>query len=159
MKEMLALLKQNARETPENLAKLLGISPDEVRATIEELEKKGIIRAYQAVVNEDKLKTELVTTVIEVKVTPESDGGFDRIAQRISSFPEVDSAYLMSGTYDLLLFIKGQTMHEAAGFVSEKLATMPGVTSTVTHFKLKTYKQNGVLMQTGEDHERLKVSP
>jgi DNA-binding Lrp family transcriptional regulator len=159
MNELLELLKQNALEAPENLAKMLGISVDEVKKQIAEYEKEGVIRAYQAIVNEEKLDASLVTTVIEVKITPESDGGFDRIAERISRFPEVESAYLMSGTFDLLLFIKGRTMHEAAGFVSEKLATMPGVTSTATHFMMKTYKQNGILMHMGEDDERLKVSP
>ncbi|MBN2703640.1 MAG: Lrp/AsnC family transcriptional regulator [Pontiellaceae bacterium] len=159
MNELLKLLKQNALESPENMAKILGISVDEVKQKIAEYEKEGVIRAYQAVVNEEMLDTSLVTTVIEVKVTPESEGGFDRIATRISKFPEVESVFLMSGTFDLLLFIKGRTMHEAAGFVSEKLATMPGVTSTATHFMMKTYKQNGILMQTRDDNERLKVSP
>ncbi len=159
MNELLELLKQNALESPENLAKMLGTSAEEVKTRIAEYEKTGVIRAYQAVVNEEKLDASLVTTVIEVKVTPESEGGFNRIAERISRFPEVDSLFLMSGGFDLLLFIKGRTMHEAAGFVSEKLATMPGVTSTSTHFMMKTYKKNGILMQQGEDNERLKVSP
>jgi len=159
MNELLNLLKQNALESPENLAKMLGVSVDEVKAQIAEYEKSGVIRAYQAVVNEEKLNASLVTTVIEVKITPESEGGFNRIAERISRFPEVDSVFLMSGGFDLLLFIKGRTMHDAAGFVSEKLATMPGVTSTSTHFMMKTYKQNGILMHTGEDDERLKISP
>jgi DNA-binding Lrp family transcriptional regulator len=159
MNELLNLLKQNALESPENLAKMLGVSVDDVKKQIAEYEKEGVIRAYQAIVNEEKLDASLVTTVIEVKVTPESEGGFDRIADRISRFPEVESVYLMSGTFDLLLFIKGRTMHEAAGFVSEKLATMKGVTSTATHFMMKTYKQNGIVMHTGEDDERLKVSP
>ena len=159
MNELLNLLKQNALESPENLAKMLGLTVDEVKAQIADYEKQGVIRAYQAVVNEERLDASLVTTVIEVKVTPESEGGFDRIADRISRFPEVESVFLMSGTFDLLLFIKGRTMHEAAGFVSEKLATMPGVTSTATHFMMKTYKQNGIVMHTGDDDERLKVSP
>jgi len=159
MNELLNLLKQNALETPENLAKMLGISVDEVKEKIAGYEKSGVIRAYRAVIDEDKLDEGLVTTVIEVKITPESEGGFDRIAGLICEFPEVESAHLMSGTFDLLLFIKGRTMREAAGFVSEKLATMPGVTSTATHFMLKTYKQSGFVMQAGEDHERLKISP
>lgn len=159
MNELLNLLKQNALETPENLAKMLGISAEEVKAQVAEYESQGIIRAYQAVINEQELDASIVTTVIEVKVTPESDGGFDRVAERISRFPEVESVFLMSGTFDLLLFIKGRTMYDAAGFVSEKLAMIPGVTSTATHFMMKTYKQNGVLMTTGEDDERLKVSP
>jgi DNA-binding Lrp family transcriptional regulator len=159
MNELLNLLQQNALEPPENLAKMLGISIEEVKQQIVDFEKAGIIRAYQAIVNEEKLDTLPVTTVIEVKITPESEGGFDRIADRISRFPEVESVYLMSGTFDLLLFVKGRTMHEAAGFVSEKLATLAGVTSISSHFMMKAYKKNGILMQTGEDHERLKVSP
>ncbi|MEI6892051.1 MAG: Lrp/AsnC family transcriptional regulator [Pontiella sp.] len=159
MNELLNLLKQNALETPENMAKMLGITADEVREQIATFEKEGVIRAYQAVVNEEKLDSSLVTTVIEVKVTPESEGGFNRIANRISRFPEVDSVFLMSGGFDLLLFIKGRTMDESFRFVSEKLSIMQGVTSTATHFMMKTYKQNGIIMHTGEDDERLKVSP
>ena len=159
MSKLLDLLRKNGRETPENLSKILGVSIDTINEEIKQLEEKGIIRAYQVVVNEEKLDESLVTTVIEVKVTPESEGGFDRIAQRISRFSEVESLFLMSGTFDLLVFIKGRTMHEAAKFVSEKLATMAGVTSTATHFMMKTYKLNGVEMQPGEDDERLKISP
>tara|TARA_B100000927_G_scaffold270215_1_gene246178 strand:+ start:345 stop:824 length:480 start_codon:yes stop_codon:yes gene_type:complete len=157
--ELLEILRINGRESSENLAKMLGISEEEVISQLESLESDGIIRAFQAVVNEEKLDHSIVTTVIEVKVTPESDGGFDRIAQRISNYSEVESLFLMSGTFDLLVFIKGKTMHEAAQFVSEKLATMNGVTSTATHFMMKTYKLNGIAMQSGEDHERLQISP
>jgi DNA-binding Lrp family transcriptional regulator len=157
MNELLNLLKHNALESPENLAKMLGTTTEDVKQQIADYEKNGIIRAYQAVVNEDKL--DWVTTVIEVKITPESEGGFDRIADRISQFPEVDSVFLMSGGFDLLLFIKGRTMHDAFRFVSEKLSTMSGVTSTATHFMMKAYKQNGIIMNTGDNDERLKVSP
>ena len=159
MSELLEILRRNGRESSENLAKMLGISEEEVISQLESLESDGIIRAFQAVVNEEKLDHSIVTTVIEVKVTPESDGGFDRIAQRISNYSEVESLFLMSGTFDLLVFIKGKTMHEAAQFVSEKLATMNGVTSTATHFMMKTYKLNGIAMQSGEDDERLQISP
>ena len=159
MSELLEILRINGRESFENLAKMLDISEEEVISQLESLESDGIIRAFQAVVNEEKLDHSIVTTVIEVKVTPESDGGFDRIAQRISNYSEVESLFLMSGTFDLLVFIKGKTMHEAAQFVSEKLATMNGVTSTATHFMMKTYKLNGIAMQSGEDDERLQISP
>ena len=159
MSELLSLLKKNSRETPENLAKMMNVTVGEVEKQINELEKNGIIRAYQVIINEDKIDDSLVTTVIEVKVIPESEGGFDRIANRISQFTEVESLFLMSGTFDLLVFIKGKTMHEAARFVSEKLATLAGVTSTATHFMMKTYKLNGIEMQSGEDDERLKISP
>lgn len=159
MDELLKLLKKNALETPENLAKMLNLSPAEVRAKIEDYELRGIIRGYQAVVNEDQLSHSRVTAVIEVKVTPEREGGFNYVAERISKFNEVQSLYLMSGTFDLLLFVSGKDLKEVAFFVSDKLATIKGVISTATHFMLKTYKANGVLMETHEGHERLKVTP
>jgi len=159
MDELLKLLKKNALETPENLARMLGVSTAEVTEQIAEYEKKGIIRGYKALVNEDELDLNRVTAVIEVKITPEREGGFNRIAERISRFPEVESLYLMSGTYDLLIFIRGENLHEVASFVSEKLSTMEGVNSTATHFMLKTYKRDGVLMHSEDHYERLKISP
>lgn len=159
MDELLMLLKRNALETPENLAKMLDLTPDEVRRRIAEYEKAGIIRGYQAVVNEDQIPVNKVTAVIEVKVTPEREGGFNAVAERISKFPEVESVYLMSGAFDLLLFVTGKDLKDVAFFVSEKLATIRGVISTATHFMLKTYKANGVLMTPSEGAERLKVSP
>tara|TARA_B100000927_G_scaffold144338_1_gene116489 strand:+ start:1002 stop:1481 length:480 start_codon:yes stop_codon:yes gene_type:complete len=159
MNELINLLRKNGNETPENIAKILNISLQDVKKQINDLEKKGIIRAYQAIINEEMLDESLVTTVIEVKVIPEHEGGFDKIAQRISKFSEVESLFLMSGTFDLLVFIKGKTMHEAAKFVSEKLATMAGVTSTATHFMMKTYKLNGIEMYSEDKDERLKISP
>lgn len=159
MDELLKLLKKNALETPENLAKMLNLSPDEVRAKIADYENSGIIRGYQAVVNEDQLTHNRVTAVIEVKVAPEREGGFNAVAERISRFPEVQSLYLMSGAFDLLLFVSGRDLKEVAFFVSDKLAVIKGVISTATHFMLKTYKVHGVLMEAQEGHERLKVSP
>lgn len=159
MDELLKLLKRNALETPENLGKMLNLSEAEVRRKIADYEAKGIIRGYQAVVNEDQLSISKVTAVIEVKVTPEREGGFNAVADRISKFPEVQSLYLMSGTFDLLIFISGRDLKEVAFFVSDKLATIKGVISTATHFMLKTYKSSGVLMEGLEGHERLKVSP
>jgi len=159
MDELLELLKKNALEKPETLGKMLGISPEEVRRRIAEYEQRGVIRGYQAVINEDQLGLDRVNAVIEVKVTPERRGGFDRVARRVCRFPEVQAAYLMSGGYDLLLFVSGKSLREVANFVSEKLATMEGVISTATHFVLKTYKQYGVLMEKEDEYERLKVSP
>jgi DNA-binding Lrp family transcriptional regulator len=159
MDELLHLLKSNALETPENLAKMLGRTPAQVRKQIADCEKRGIIRGYRAVVNEDALDSRTVTAVIEVKVTPEREGGFDAVARRISKFPEVTSVYLMSGTFDLLLFVEGPDLKAVAFFVSEKLATIKGVISTSTHFMLKTYKDHGVVMTAPEENERLKVSP
>ena len=159
MDELLKILQANATESRENIAKMLNVSVAEVDKRIAKYEKSGVIRGYQAVLNEDKLDLDTVTAVIEVKVAPQREGGFNTIAERISKFPEVRSAYLMSGTYDLLLFIDGRNLREVAAFVSERLSPLEGVLSTSTHFMLKTYKRLGVLMESGHAEERLSVAP
>ncbi|MCX6912261.1 MAG: Lrp/AsnC family transcriptional regulator [Verrucomicrobia bacterium] len=159
MDELLKLIQSNALESHENLARMLGLAPDEVSRRIADYEKRGVIRGYQAILNEDQLDLGKVTAVIEVKVTPQREGGFDTIAERISRFPEVRSAHLMSGTYDLLLFVEGRTLRDVAAFVSERLSTLEGVLSTSTHFMLKTYKRFGVLMHQTTTDERLTVTP
>ncbi|HWH67792.1 MAG TPA: Lrp/AsnC family transcriptional regulator [Candidatus Sulfotelmatobacter sp.] len=159
MDELLKILQTNALESREDMARMLGISVAEVNARIADYEKRGVIRGYQAILNEDRLDLDKVTAVIEVKVSPQREGGFDTIAHRISRFPEVRSAYLMSGTYDLLLFVEGRSLREVAGFVSERLSTLEGVLSVSTHFMLKTYKRFGVLMHQESSDERLSVSP
>lgn len=159
MDELLKLLQGNALETRENLAKQLSLPVAEVAKRIGDYEKTGVIRGYQAVLNEDKLDLDTVTAVIEVKVTPQREGGFNNIAERISKFPEVRSAYLMSGTYDLLLFVEGKNLRQVASFVSEKLSPLEGVLSTSTHFMLKTYKRLGVLMHQDSSDERLSITP
>lgn len=159
MDELLKILTRNALEKPEDIARMLGISVEEVRQKIRDYEARGIIRGYQAIVNEDELELERVKAVIEVKVTPEREGGFDRVARRIAQFPEVQSLYLMSGSYDLLILLSGTDLKQVALFVSEKLATIQGVLSTSTHFLLKTYKHHGVVMDGGREDERLQVTP
>src|SRR5690349_23072100 len=159
MDELLKILEGNALESRATIAKMLNLPTAEVDKRIADYEKSGVIRGYQAILNEDKLDLDKVTAVIEVKVTPQREGGFDTIAQRISRFAEVRSAYLMSGTYDLLLFVEGRTLREVAAFVSERLSPLEGVLSTSTHFMLKTYKRFGVLMQKESSDERLSVSP
>lgn len=159
MDELLKLLRHNALESPGNLARMLNLTEESVKARIAEYERTGIIRGYQAIVNTDQLEVSLVRAVIEVKVTPEREGGFNRIAERVSKFSEVESVYLMSGTYDLLAVVAGRDLKEVAFFVSEKLATIEGIVSTATHFMLKTYKNNGIIMEVEKPHERLKVSP
>lgn len=160
MDDLLLLLKENARETPENLAKMLGIPEDEVRSRIATYEEQGILRGYQALINEDQLNLSTVRAVIEVKITPERDAGFNHVAQRIAKFDEVESVHLMSGGYDLLVFVKGERLQEVAFFVNDRLATLQGVLSTSTHFVLKKYKDHGVLMeQPANTDERLKVTP
>ena len=159
MDELLQILQTNALESREGIGRMLGVAAAEVEARIREYEKSGVIRGYQAILDEDQLGLDKVTAVIEVKVTPQREGGFDTIANRVSRFPEVRSAYLMSGTYDLLLFVEGRTLREVAAFVSERLSPLEGVLSTSTHFMLKTYKRFGVLMHQESTDERLSVSP
>lgn len=159
VESLLDILRSNAKESPENMARLLGVEVAEVEATIARLEEEGVIRGWQAIINEDLVPHDSVTAVIEVRVTPERDGGFNRIAEEVSRFEETEAVYLMSGAYDLLLFVSGKTLLSVARFVSEKLSTIRGIVSTATHFRLKTYKQNNVLMAKPQDDSRLVVSP
>jgi DNA-binding Lrp family transcriptional regulator len=159
MDPLLKLLEEHALRSPEELAKMLDTKPADVKRRIKQYEDDKVILGYKAVINDDKVDTDLVKAVIEVKIQPEREGGFDRIAQRIGKFDDVTSLFLMSGGYDLLIFVEGRSLREVAQFVAEKLATLPGVTSTATHFMLRTYKEQGVLMQEGEEQERLKISP
>ncbi|MFO7937130.1 MAG: Lrp/AsnC family transcriptional regulator [Kiritimatiellia bacterium] len=159
MDPLLDLLTDNARESSDILAKELGSTAEDVEKRIKELQSRGIIRAFKAIINEDKLDTDDVRAVIELRVRPQHDGGFDSIARRIGQFSEVESIFLMSGGYDLLLFVKGSSLQEVAGFVSARLANIDGVLSTATHFMLKTYKDQGVLMERENNDERLKVCP
>ncbi len=138
---------------------MLDLSVEQVQAEIARLEKDGIILGYQAIVNHNKWDTDSVTAVIEVKITPERDGGFDRIAARIAKFEEVQTCYLMSGGYDLLIVLEARNLRAVAAFVAEKLSTVEAVQSTATHFRLKTYKENGAFHQVELTPERLAVTP
>lgn len=159
MDDLLKLLKQNGRESIANLAAMLETDESVIEAKIAEYQNKGIIRGFQAVINEDLLDIEYVRAAIEVRITPDRGRGYDNIATRISKFPEVESVALMSGGYDLLVIVKDQHLKAVAGFVNERLATIEGVLSTATHFTLKSYKDQGVLMNEESDHERLQVAP
>ena len=159
MDELLRHLKENAQETTENLAKLLNTTAEDIRKRVSAYEDQGVIRGYKAILNEDLLDLATVRAVIEVKITPEREGGFNTVANRIAQFEEVESVHLMSGAYDLLVFVKGEKLQEVAYFVNDRLATIQGVLSTSTHFVLKKYKDNGVLMEQKEPTERLQVSP
>ena len=159
MNTLLNLLEEDALASPETLAAQLNLSPEEVRRQIQQLQKDRVILAYKAIVDDERAGRTLVKAVIEVRVTPEREGGFDRLAQRIAQYREVQSCFLMSGGFDLLIFIEGNTLQEVAGFVSEKLSTLPGVISTATHFNLKTYKVQGVMRTAVAPEERLAVSP
>jgi DNA-binding Lrp family transcriptional regulator len=159
MDPLLKLLEEHALRTPGDLAKMLDLPVAEVERRIKQYEDDKIILGYKAVIDDDKVDTDLVKAVIEVRIQPEREGGFDRLAKRIAKFDEVTSLFLMSGGYDLLIFVEGRSLREVAQFVAEKLATLPGVNSTGTHFMLRTYKEQGVLMEGGEEFEQLKVSP
>ena len=159
MDPLLKLLKRDAHTAPEDLARELNLSAPEVNARIARYEEEGVILGYQAILNTDKTGDDLVTAVIEVKITPERGGGFDRLAERIAKHTEVRSCYLMSGGYDLLVVVEGDNLREVARFVAEKLATIQGVISTATHFMLKVYKEHGVLVSEESNEERLAVSP
>lgn len=159
MDPLLKLLRTNASLKPADLAAMLGVTEDEVRSKIKRYEDDQIILAYRAVLNEEPLGLNTVRAVIEVKITPERGGGFDRLAERIAKYTEVHSCHLMSGGYDLLVVVEGGNLREVASFVSEKLATIQGVLSTATHFMLKPYKEQGVLMKRELDEERLAVTP
>ena len=159
MDPLLDLLKKNARESDATLAKQLNTTEQDVRARIAAFEQEGVIRGFQAVLNTDRLETTDVRAVIELRIRPERESGFDRLAMRISQFPQVESMYLMSGGYDLLLFVKGKSLQEVANFVSMRLAPLDGVLSTATHFMLKTYKDQGVLMENEPHDDRLQICP
>jgi DNA-binding Lrp family transcriptional regulator len=159
MDALLKLLRDNAALKPSQLASMLNLTEAEVSAKVKAYEKEGVILGYRTVLNEEKLGVDVVRAVIEVKITPERGGGFDRLAERIAKYDEVHSCYLMSGGYDLLVIVQGNTLREVATFVSEKLATLQGVLSTATHFMLKPYKEQGVLMVPPPSEERLPVTP
>ena len=159
MREILELLEGNDRLTAAEIAAMLGITEAEAKAKIASLEHDKIILNYRAMINWEKAGVEKVAAVIEVRVTPQRDVGFDEIAERIYRFPEVKSVFLMSGAYDLQVLVEGTTMKEVAQFVSQKLATIDNVLSTATHFLLKKYKLEGVILEECETVERLVVSP
>ena len=159
MDSLIRLLKQNSAIPRADLARQLGLSEVELAAKIAKLEADGTILGYHAVINREKWDTDAVTAVIEVRVTPEREGGFDCIANRIAGFEEVQSVYLMSGGHDLMVVVEGSNLREVASFVADKLSTIEAVLSCATHFRLKTYKENGMLHAIEEAPERLSVTP
>jgi len=155
--EILDALSEDSRLTADKIALMAGAKPEKVAAAIKELEQKGVIVKYNTVINTEKLEKESVEALIEVKVSPEHNRGFDAIAEEILQFPEVKSLYLMSGGYDLAVFVEGRTLKEVAMFVSEKLSTLNKVLSTATHFILKKYMVSGALMEASDEKKRLAV--
>ena len=152
MDKLLRLLGENSSYTTAQLSMMLGEPEDAIKARIKEYEESGIIRGYQAVVNWDEVPDAGVMAMIELKVTPQMQKGFDDIAEKILAYDEVESVYLMAGAYDLLLTVKGRTIQDVSSFVAKRLAAMHGILSTSTHFILKRYKEDGVpLVDKKED--------
>ncbi|MGA2775246.1 MAG: Lrp/AsnC family transcriptional regulator [Candidatus Omnitrophota bacterium] len=160
MNEIIEILEKDARTTPEEIAKMLKKKPVAIKETIKKLEKEGIILKYKTVINKDLLKAQEppVRALIEVSIVPQKDLGFDHIAERIYSFPEVSSCYLISGTYDLLVIVEGKNIHTVSSFVAEKLSCLENVRRTTTHFLLKKYKEDGVILKHKEENKRIAIS-
>ena len=158
MKDILKILENDARASAKQIATMTNTPGAEVTKAIKQAEKDRIILKYKAVINWDKVEDEQVWALIEVKVTPEKNVGFDSIAERIYCFPQARTVYLVSGTYDLLVVVVGKTEHEVADFVSQKLAHIEGVQGTVTHFMLKRYKEDGEILEGKEEVKRQPVT-
>jgi len=160
VKEIFEILEQNARATPEQISTMVDKPVSEVEKIIKQAEKDGAILKYKTIINWPKLEKEDIWALIEVRVTPQRGVGFDAIAERIYQFPEVYSAYLVSGTYDLSILVRGKNMQEISSFVAEKLAPLEQVQSTVTHFLLKRYKENGETFHLPKEiNKRLPITP
>ncbi len=157
--KIISILKEDSRTPVGRIAVMLGESETAVEKAVRELERSGVIVKYSALINEDKLDCDRVEALIEVKVSPQHTQGFDSIAENVYQFDEVKSVYLMSGAYDLAVFIEGRTLREVASFVSEKLSVMDNVLSTATHFILKKYKTDGVVLEESSGNGRLVVQP
>ena len=159
MSDLLSIIQETGTPHPESLAKLLGRPVEDVESELQELHNDGSLLGWVPLIHPSKTEGGEVKSVIEVKISPEREGGFDRLANRISKFEEVEACHLMSGAYDLLVIVKGKNLHSVATFVSERLATIEGVLSTATHFLLRSYKEHGhLLSKEGENSEKPPVS-
>ncbi len=152
--ELLKLLNRNARYTVAELAVMLDTSEEAVEKEMKELEKQGIICGYKAVIDWDSLDSSYVSAIVELNVVPKADLGFEEVAEKVASYPEVESVWLMSGGYDLNVVVKGKTLQDVARFVARELATIDSVTSTATHFVMRRYKEMDVCLFDGEPDDR-----
>lgn len=157
--QILNFIEKNSRVDLKELAVLLGLDEIAVANEIAAMESEGIICGYHTLIDWDKVTQEKIHAVIEVKVTPQRGKGFDDIAERIYKYPEVSSTYLISGGFDLLIFMEGKTLREISSFVSEKLSTLDSVLSTTTHFVLKKYKDSGIILKKEYEDERIMMTP
>ena len=152
--EILKLLERNAKHTEEEIATMLDADADDIKKAIKELEKDGLIRGYKAVVDWEKLDGAYVSAIIEINVVPKAGLGFEEVAKKIMSYPQVESVYLMSGVYDLNVVVKGKTLQDIAWFVAKELATIDSVTSTTTHFVMRRYKELDVELVSKDEDDR-----
>jgi DNA-binding Lrp family transcriptional regulator len=157
LKEILKILEDDARTTPKQIATMTGSTEVEVSKIIKQAEEEQTILKYKTLVNWNKMGDDYVCALIEVKITPQRDVGFDSIAERIYLFPQARTVYLVSGTYDLAVIARGKTMNEISEFVTQKLAPIEGVQGTMTHFLLKKYKEDGEILEGGEGNRRQPV--
>lgn len=155
--KILKVLKDDGRFTAAQIAQIVRLDEKEVKSRIKAMESSGVIAKYTVLCNTDKLSEDVVTALIEVKVTPQMSSGFDTIARTVYQFEEVKDVYLMSGAYDLCITVEGRNLREVSRFVSEKLSTMRDIVSTATHFILKKYKTEGVVLDDGESEEKRQV--
>ena len=157
--ELLALIEKNSRIDLKELAILLGAQEAEVANELADLEKEGVICGYHTLIDWEKTSKDKVTALIEVRVTPQRGQGFDSIAERIYQYPEVQSVYLISGSYDLMVILEGKTLREVSAFVSDKLSTLDSVLSAATHFILKKYKDHGTVLSKKKEDDREMITP
>ncbi len=158
-REVLELLRENARYSTVDIARMTDLEESEVEAAIEELEAAGVLRGYQAVIDWDQLEDERVRAEVELNVTLDRETGYDDIADRLVKFPQVRALRLVSGDYDFDMEVEGDSIREVSRFISEKVAPVPEITQTVTHYVMTSYKENGIELGDGEDDDRLSISP
>jgi len=157
--EILALLRENARYSTEDLARQTGLDAERVEEVVEELETEGVVKGYQAVVDWEKVEPERVRAAVELNVTLDRETGYDDIAERLAKFPEVQGLRLVSGDYDFAMEVEGDSMSQVSRFISEQVAPVPEITQTVTHYIMESYKERGVEFGDGHDDDRLSISP
>lgn len=157
--EVLSFIEKNSRASLKEIAACLGMTEEDVAGEIAAMETDGIICGYHTLIDWDRVTEERIHALIEVRVTPQRGKGFDEIAERIYKYPEVQSTYLISGGYDLLVFMEGKTLREISSFVSQKLSTLDSVISTTTHFVLRKYKDHGIILNRKQEDERMIMTP
>lgn len=157
--EVVELLRENARYSVEDIARQTDSEPSEINAIIDDLEDEGVIKGYRAIVDREQLEDETIRAVVELNITLDRETSYDDVAERIAKFPNVESLHLVSGDFDFMMEVEGDSMSEVSGFISNKVAPVPEVTQTVTHYVMTTYKEQGIEFGDGTDDDRLSVSP